>query len=245
MIKDNFSKQALLYSRFRPGYPQQVYDFLLQHIPDKQNAWDCGTGNGQVAGKLSQYFDKVFATDISSGQIKNAVKNENIFYSLENAEQTSFADNQFDLITVAQAIHWFDFGEFYKEAARTLKPNGIIAVFGYNLFRINKETDSIIDDFYKNIIGTYWDKERKYVDESYTTIPFPFEEIKSPSFQNEYLWEFEHVIGYLNTWSAVQHFIAKNNENPVDKIITPLKELWGNELKRKVYFPIFIRVGKS
>lgn len=244
-MKDNFSKQAQSYSRFRPGYPQQLYDFLIHHLSDQKTAWDCGTGNGQVAVKLSTYFEKVYATDISSSQLANAVKKENIFYSIEKAEKTSFADGQFDLITVAQAIHWFDFAKFNYEAIRTLKPGGLLAVFGYNLFKINKEINFIIEDFYKNIIGPYWDKERKYVDEKYATIPFPFEEIKTPDLFNEYEWEFERVTGYINTWSSVQHFITKNNKNPVEQIINPLKEAWGNELKRKISFPIFMRAGRK
>ena len=163
-MKDNFSTQADLYSRFRPDYCQQLYDFLLHLIPAKNTAWDCGTGNGQVAVKLSEYFEEVYATDISANQIKNAKKKKNIFYSIQKAEKTSFANHQFDLITVAQAIHWFDFEKFYAEVKRTLKPSGIIAVFGYNLCKINKETDKIIHNFYKNIIGPYWDDERKYFD---------------------------------------------------------------------------------
>lgn len=244
-MKDNFSKQAHLYSRFRPDYPQQLYDFLLDYLSDKKTAWDCGTGNGQVATKLSSYFEKVFATDASFGQIENATKKENIFYSIQKAEHTSFIKNQFDLITVAQAIHWFDFEKFYKEVNRTLKPRGIIAVFGYNLFKISKEIDEIIDHFYKNIIGPYWDKERKYVDENYSTIPFPFEEIRSPKFYNKHDWEFEHLIGYLNTWSSVQHFITRNQTNPVDQIIAPLKAAWGRELRKEISFPVFMRVGRK
>ena len=107
-------------------------------MPDKKTAWDCGTGNGQVAVKLSQYFNEVYATDLSSAQIENADK-KNIFYSVENAEETLFPDNKFDLITVAQAIHWFDFENFYNEVERNLKPGGIIAVIGYDIFRINEE----------------------------------------------------------------------------------------------------------
>lgn len=244
-MKDNFSKQALQYSRFRPGYPQQLYDFLLQLLPVKKAAWDAGTGNGQVAAKLSDYFEKVFATDISANQLANSVKKKNIFYSVENAQQSSFANNQFDLITVAQAIHWFDFEKFYKESERTLKSNGVIAIFGYNLMRISTEIDLIIDDFYKNIIGLYWDRERKYVDENYSTISFPFKEIKCPVLNNDCEWNVEQVIGYINTWSAVQYFISTNNRNPVDEIAEPLKKLWRNDLKRKVSFPIFMRAGKK
>ena len=244
-MKDNFSKQSDLYSRFRPGYPQQLFNFLLPLVPDKNTAWDCGTGNGQVAVKLSRYFNKVYATDLSSVQIDNAVLKKNIFYSVENAEETLFADNKFDLITIAQAIHWFDFKKFYHEAERTLKPGGIIAVTGYDIFRINKEINSLVDQFYKETTGPYWDKERRHIDDHYTNIPFPFKEIDTPDFSMNYNWGFEQVIGYLNTWSAVQHYIRRHNENPVEKFAEQLKKVWGNELKRKVSFPVFMRTGRK
>ena len=244
-MKDNFSKQSDLYSRFRPGYPGQLFDFLFPLVPDKQAAWDCGTGNGQVAVKLSVYFNEVYATDLSSAQIENADKKPNIFYSVENAEEALFPDNSFDLITVAQAIHWFEFKNFYAEAKRTLKPGGIIAVIGYDVFRINKKIDLLVDKFYRDTTGPYWDKERKYVDDHYLTIPFPFKEITTPGFAMNYTWEFDHVIGYLNTWSAVQHYARKNNVNPVEKFSEELKTAWGNVLKRKVTFPIFMRTGRK
>lgn len=244
-MKDNFSKQSDLYSRFRPGYPQQLFDFLIPLVPDKNTAWDCGTGNGQVAVKLSGYFNKVYATDLSPVQINNAVLKKNIFYSVENAEETLFDDNKFDLITIAQAIHWFDFEKFYQEAERTLKPGGIIAVTGYDIFRINEEINFLVDHFYKETTGPYWDKERRHIDDHYTNIPFPFNEIKSPDFSMNYNWGFEQVVGYLNTWSAVQHYIRKHNENPVEKFAEQLKKVWGNRLKRKVSFPVFIRTGRK
>jgi ubiquinone/menaquinone biosynthesis C-methylase UbiE len=244
-MKDNFSKQSDLYSRFRPGYPRQLFDFLLPLVPDKKAAWDCGTGNGQVAVKLSMYFKEVYATDLSLAQIENADKKENIFYSVETAEKTLFPGNKFDLITVAQAIHWFEFNSFYKEAHRTLKPGGVIVAIGYDIFRINKKIDLLIDKFYIDTTGPYWDKERKYVDEHYLTIPFPFKEIMTPGFSMNYNWKFEQVTGYLNTWSAVQHYTRKNNENPVEKFSEELKKAWGDVLKRKVTFPIFARTGRK
>lgn len=244
-MKDNFSKQSDLYSRFRPGYPRQLFNFLLPLVPDKKAAWDCGTGNGQVAVKLSQYFNEVYATDLSAVQIDNAVTKKNIFYSVENAEETLFSNNKFDLITIAQAIHWFNFKNFYHEAESTLKPGGIIAIIGYDVFRINEEINSLVDQFYKETTGPYWDKERKYIDDHYRTIPFPFKEIETPDFSMNYNWEFEQVIGFLNTWSAVQHYIRKNNENPVEKFSEKLRKVWGNVLKRKVLFPVFMRTGRK
>lgn len=244
-MKDNFSKQSDLYSRFRPGYPNKLFQFLLPLIPNKDVAWDCGTGNGQVAIKLSAFFKEVYATDISTAQIDNATKKENIFYEVVNAEDTKFENNVFDIITVAQAIHWFNFEMFYNEVNRTLKPGGIIAVFGYDVFSINKEIDNLIQKFYKETTGPYWDKERRYIDEQYKAIPFPFKKIKTPEFSMSYNWQLEQVIGYLNTWSAVQHYIRKNNENPVDKFAVELRELWGHVLKRKVTFKIFMRLGRK
>jgi ubiquinone/menaquinone biosynthesis C-methylase UbiE len=244
-MKDNFSKQSDLYSRFRPGYPKKLFDFLLPLVPDKKSAWDCGTGNGQVAVKLSNYFNEVYATDLSSAQIDNAVKKKNIYYSVENAEETLLPDNKFDLVTTAQAIHWFDFKKFYSQVNRTLKHGGVLAVIGYDVFKINNEINFLINDFYKETTGPYWDKERKFIDEHYKTIPFPFKEIETPGFYMSYHWEIEQVIGYLNTWSAVQHYIRKNNENPVEKFSIQLSKVWGSVLKRKVSFPVFMRTGRK
>ncbi len=244
-MKDNFSKQSDLYSKFRPGYPKKLFDFLMPLVPDKKAAWDCGTGNGQIAVALSGYFKKVYATDLSAAQIANATIKDNIFYVVEKAEETEFDDNTFDLITIAQAIHWFNFDKFYKEAHRTLSPGGIIAAIGYDVFRINGKIDSLVDNFYTHTTGPYWDKERKYIEAHYATIPFPFKELEAPVFFMNYQWEYEQAIGYFNTWSAVQHYIRKNNENPVDEFSKDLRKAWGGVLKRKVSFPVFARVGRK
>ncbi len=244
-MKDNFSKQSDLYAKYRPGYPAELFNFLYSMVTEKKAAWDCGTGNGQVASKLSAYFEEVYATDISENQIANAVVKENIHYSKVSAEETLFPENMFDLVTVGQAIHWFNFEKFYKEVKRCLKPGGYIAVFGYGLPAIDKEIDLIIKDFYKNITGPYWDAERKYVDENYKTIPFPFDEIKTPLFYSRYSWSVEGVIGFLNTWSAVKHYIKQNNQNPVDLIADRLKDAWGKTPQKEISFPIFMRAGKK
>lgn len=242
-MKDNFSSHSSSYARFRPTYPQEVYKFLKLKLENTDRAWDCGTGNGQVAGELSKFFNEVQATDISKQQLENAIKQTNIKYSVQPAEKTDFPDNYFDLITVAQAIHWFDFEVFYKEAKRVLKSNGIIAVIGYSLFRSNPETDEVILRFYNHIIGPYWDEERRYLDEKYKTIPFPFQEIKTPEFDQEYEWKINHLIGYLKTWSAVKHYEKAHDQNPVDLIEKELKTAFG--AKNKVVFPILFRLGAN
>jgi ubiquinone/menaquinone biosynthesis C-methylase UbiE len=243
-MKDNFSTQSEQYVKFRPTYPNELYQFLLSLVKTKDKAWDCGTGNGQVAQELSKHFKEVYATDISEKQIKNAIQRANIFYKVESAERTSFLDKSFDLITVAQAIHWFDFDAFYKEVTRVIKPNGILAVIGYGLLSINKDTDAIINRFYREVTGPYWDKERKYIDEHYQTIPFPFKEIESPQLYNSYEWSLEQLIGFLDTWSAVQHFIKANKQNPVELVYKDLQQAWGINSTKTVRFPILLRIGK-
>jgi len=242
-MKDNFSKNSPEYAQFRPKYPVELFSYLKNILEQKETAWDCGTGNGQVAGRLANFFKRVEATDISQQQLDNAVKVSNINYSLQTAEKTNFPDNTFDLITVAQAIHWFDFSQFYKEVNRTLKPGGIIAVIGYGLFKSNKLTNDLINHFYRDIVGPFWDPERRYLDDGYRSIQFPFKEIQTPDLEMEFSWDFEHLIGYLKTWSAVKHFQNKHGYDPVNAILGDLKDAFGE--RGVVKFPLFFRVAQK
>lgn len=243
-MKDHFSRQSDLYSKYRPTYPQELYDFIIRHINSKQTAWDCGTGNGQAARELAKYFEKVFATDISRKQINHAVQASNIFYSVQPAEQTNFPDNTFDLVTVSQALHWFQFDKFYTEVNRVAKPEASIAVWMYGLLSISPEIDELVGiEFYKNTLGHYWDYERKYVDDNYTTIPFPFDEIQTALFSIHVEWTLEELQGYFNTWSALQKFIETNQINPVDELMKKIKSIVKGE-KISIVFPVHLRMGR-
>jgi ubiquinone/menaquinone biosynthesis C-methylase UbiE len=244
-MKDLFSKQAKTYAQFRPEYTDELYDFILQHVDNQQVAWDCATGNGQAAKVLAGYFTKVYATDLSQKQLDNAVQKGNIFYSNQTAESTNFDDNTFDLITVAQAVHWFDFDKFYAEANRVAKPNATIAVWGYGNVKFDdKEMDGQMWDFYNNRVGKYWNFERRHIEEEYRTLPFPFEEIESPKFSIVRKWQRHEFEGYLNSWSAVQN--CKNTEggNPVDDFMLDLSAVWGEFERKLLRFPLFLKMGK-
>ncbi|UJH91803.1 class I SAM-dependent methyltransferase [Antarcticibacterium sp. 1MA-6-2] len=242
-MKDNFSSESDKYARYRPQYPLKLISYITNMVSEKEKAWDCATGNGQLATKLSKHFTTVEATDISKEQIKHAHPGNNINYSIQAAEETSFPNEFFDLITVGQAVHWFNFEKFYAEVNRVLKSQGILALIGYGLVRSNKETNKVIDHFYKEIIGPYWDWERKYLDEKYETIPFPFEEIIVPDFEIKLHWTYEHLVGYLRTWSAVKHFQEKNGKDPVELITKKLKNSYGEG--GEVVFPLLVRVGRK
>ncbi|QHT68268.1 class I SAM-dependent methyltransferase [Rhodocytophaga rosea] len=241
---DNFSAQSAQYLQFRPVYPQALLDFVITQVHSKKAAWDCGTGNGQVAIQLASSFGRVSATDISAAQLSQAPALPNLTYLQTRAEQTPFEPDSFDLITVAQAIHWFDFERFYQEVNRTGRKGGILAVWGYGLLQVNPEIDRVLMPFYKEKIGPYWDKERKYIDDHYQTIPFPFREIQAPTFAIQVQWDLSELTGYLQTWSSVQKYIFAHGENPVQALLLELRTHWLlPEEKKQVTFPLFMRIG--
>ncbi len=244
-VKDHFSGVSQGYKKYRPKYPMELYDEILRLVKDRNACWDCATGNGQAALELSKYFDYVYATDVSQNQLAEAQQRENIKYSIQRAEKTDFVDDQFDLITVAQAIHWFDLQAFENEVQRVIKPNGILAFWAYGLMKIDSQIDDVIDDFYVHKIGVYWNVERKHVDEEYQSINLGFEKIKSDgNFAITVEWSVRELEGYLNTWSSVKNYRQINNHNPVDEFIDLLRSQWTPNTKKRISFPVFLKTAR-
>ena len=242
---DHFSKQASDYSLYRPHYPEELFKYLASLTPEHELAWDCATGNGQAAIALSTFYKNVEATDASEKQIEQATPHNNIRYQVSEASQTPFANNSFDLITVAQALHWFDMDKFYKEVNRVAKPNGIFAAWCYSLFSINDELDPIIHHFYHETIGPYWPKERNYIDNKYETIPFPFESISTPGFSLTSQWNLQQVMGYMSTWSAVRYYREQQQIDPIPSLHQQLKQHWQDEtIVKEIRWPIYLKVGR-
>lgn len=239
-----FSKQADLYARYRPDYPEEMYNFIFEHLQRKKIGWDCATGSGQVAGYLANHFDQIFANDISEEQLDYAQERTNITYLNTPAEHSGLPDNIFDLITIAQAIHWLNFDRFYDEVRRTAQKNALLAVIGYGMVRINKQSNLIIDDLYEEAFSTYFNDNRKYLDHHYQNIPFPFEEISTPDYKISYEWTLDHLEGYFNSWSAIQKIKSQQSKNPADRAMERLRQKLGNQRKVEVTFPVFMRLGK-
>jgi len=240
---DNFSTGSANYASFRPESPDSVFEFLYKNLNGFGTAWDCGTGNGQVAARLADRFDKVIATDISEEQLKLAQRKDNIEYRKERAEQTLIADASVDLITIAQAIHWFDFDSFYREVRRVARPGAIIAAWTYTLLHVDEAVDKVIGRLYWDISRPYWDKERDYVDAEYATIPFPFDELQSPVFSIEKQWDVEQLIGYLGTMSGLKHYANQTGTDPVALIKDDLVRAWGPERLKTITWPVCMRAG--
>ena len=244
-FKDHFSKQAAGYAKFRPQYPQELFDYLGSIAPSRQFAWDCATGNGQAAVGLASVFDHVIATDASEKQIANAQSNQIVQYRVAAAENSGIASETIDLIMVAQALHWFDLDRFYLEARRILKPDGVLAASAYNLLHIEPAIDVIVNRYYHEVVGPFWPPERELV-EQFVNLSFPFHEIDAPQFEMTVQWNLEHLLGYLRTWSSTQRFIAAKGSDPLDHIMDELHSAWGaREQTRRVSWPLIVRIGRK
>jgi len=245
-FKNHFSNHAEEYGKYRPGYPGELFEFLSSITPSHDLAWDCATGSGQAALGLVKYFNKVIATDASEQQIKNAIQHEKISYNVAPAHKTKFPSKSVDLITVAQALHWFEFNRFYREVKRVLKRNGIIAAWTYNLVSVSPEIDSVIKHFYFNVVGEFWPPERKLVENGYKSIPFPFHKLGSPSFSMTAKWTNKQLIHYIGTWSAVKSYKKCKGADPMEWIEKELSSLWNNPSSiMEVCWPLSIVIGKN
>ncbi len=219
-------------------------EYLSTFCPERELAWDVGTGNGQAATLLASRFRQVVATDASAGQIKHAHQHPRVTYRVAPAESSGLEAGSVDLITVAQALHWFDLPPFYREVHRVLKPRGVFAAWCYGLMRIDADVDALIREFYTQRVGRYWPHERRHVESAYVDLPFPFENAVMENFAIVQQLTRGELLDYVGTWSAVQRFRSREGSDPVIELGEQLAAVWprGKE-RRTVEWPIVVRVG--
>ncbi len=243
-FKDHFS-DARGYGRFRPGYPDELFAFLARVAPAREAVWDCGTGSGQAARGSRGRFTRVVATDPSLRQLARAHgAGHGLFFAAARAERAPLADTSVDLVTVGQALHWFDLESFYAEVRRVTRPGGLIAAWTYALFRTEPDVDRVIDALHDGTVDAFWPPERRHVDGRYAELPFPFERIETPSFDMRARWRLDQVMGYLDTWSAVNRYRRDTGADPLPAVRRELAPLWGDE-QRVVRFPLTVLVGRA
>ena len=244
-FSDYFSSTAVPYAQFRPRYPEPLFNFLSQHASDHQRAWDCGAGTGQATIPLSERFHEVVATDPSASQLAQAERRDNVRYVVATAEESALRPHSISLVTVAQALHWFDLDRFYEEVRRVACPGAILAVWTYALFSLGDEAlDARIQHFYTREVGPFWPAERALVDAGYQSLRFPFSELEVPAFVMQADWTIERFAGYLGTWSAVTRYRAARNSDPVMPFVESLRAHWGPPgTPRRVTWPLEVRAG--
>jgi len=242
-FKDYFSKVSEDYARFRPVYPPALFEYLVSLTPDRVLAWDCGTWSGQAAWGLAEHFERVIASDASASQISNATIHPRVQYRVMSAEETDIESESLDLITVGQALHWFDIDAFYAEARRTLRPGGALAVWAYGFIHSDERVHDILIEYYRNIVGEFWPPEREKIEFGYRTLDFPFEELETPNFSMTANWTLKQLTGYLGTWSASLRYKESRGEDPVQLVAGRLADVWGESRARELTWPIRLRVG--
>jgi ubiquinone/menaquinone biosynthesis C-methylase UbiE len=241
-----FSTVAREYASFRPGYPAELFAWLARMSPSREAVWDCGCGSGQASVALAEHFATVHATDVAPEQIAAAKLHPHVHYSVAPAEDSRLPADSVDLVTVAQALHWFDVTAFYAEAARVARPGALLAVWNYPRPKFaDAELDRRFFAFYSEVVGSYWPPERRHIESGYRTLPFPFEEIESPGFGLELSWNPEQVAGYVSSWSATARYRKALGTDPVPLLRESLAPAWpagGGRVPLRM--PIGLRVGR-
>ena len=244
VFHDHFSGHAALYARVRPRYPRELYAWLAEHAPHRRLAWDAGTGNGQAAVALAGHFDRVVATDASERQIAQAEAHPGVEYLVGPAERSPVPAATAALVTVAQAVHWFDLDGFYAAVREALVPGGIVALWCYDRLFVDPAVDRVIRHLSQEVVGPYWPPERAVVEEGYRTLPFPFERIDPPELAMTAEWDIAELTGYVRSWSAAQRYQAETGLDLLADAGGELTRAWGDPARtRTVTFELFVLAG--
>lgn len=241
---DHFSHASDDYRRWRPLYPPAMFAWLASLAPGREAAWDCATGNGQAAGGLAAHFARVVATDASAAQVAEAEPFANVEYRVAPAEASGLPDSSVQMVTVAQALHWFDVDRFHAEVRRVLVPGGIVAEWGYGLALIDDGIGAVVRHFSEVTIGAHWPPERALVEEGYATLPFPFERIDAPPFAMTARWDLPRFLAYLGTWSGLARCRRATGSDPLPALESKLRTMWGDR-EREVRWPLALRAGRA
>jgi ubiquinone/menaquinone biosynthesis C-methylase UbiE len=242
---DAFSDTAEHYAGSRPIYPQAFFRALAALAPGTEAAWDCGTGNGQAAIGLAEFFTSVQATDASSRQLAEARAHPRVQYRTATAEDCGLADKSVDLVSVAQALHWFDLARFFREVRRVARPDALIAVYGYTWFYITPSLDVLTELWLVKPIQPFWMANNRLLWNGYRTIDFPFEEIEAPNFAIHLWWTLDQLFDYYLTWSAPRRKIAADGDDFVTAARHALDAAWGDPTaQRHIVMPLSVRLGK-
>jgi ubiquinone/menaquinone biosynthesis C-methylase UbiE len=241
----DFSRVAKEYDASRPGYPEELFAWLADSVAKRETALDVATGTGQAAWGLANHFDHVIAIDVSAEQLRHARGHPRIEYRVARAETTGLPDGSVDLAVAAAAIHWFDRPRFNDELRRVMRRHGVVAAWTYHVAHVDPPLDAILGAFYRDVVGRYYPPAVRLVDERYSGIELPGEELAAPSFQASVRWDARQVARFVRTWSVVPTFIEATKRDPVPALEAEIEAAFGGpDIARDLSFPLYLRVAR-
>ena len=218
----SFGKLASVYATGRPGYPDDLYRWISENCNAHQCVWDVGTGSGQAARCLTEYFDHVHATDISDAQIKAAKPHAQISYLTTPAHISTLPDKAVDAVTVATALHWFADETFWAEVCRVAKPQALFAAWTYQLPSSETAAQAEFLDPVLNLIDPYWAEGNRLCMAGYTAeavnCPYPTRPV--PKLDAGGSWTGQRLVNFVESWSA--HYRAR--QDGLDKSLIELSQ---------------------
>lgn len=153
-MRNEFNNKAKDYANGRPTYPKEILDKLIELGIDKNsNIADIGAGTGLFTNMLCELGSNIFAIEPNLEMInecKEYCDYSNIRFICAPAEKTTLEDNSIDMITIAQAFHWFDKKLCKIEFKRILRENGHVLTIWNSL-----EEDNDFTKDYMNLIHKY------------------------------------------------------------------------------------------
>ena len=243
---DFFTKQSKSYAQFRPRYPAALFDWIKSVVSARDVAWDCATGNGQAAVALAEFFFHVHATDGSGAQVAQGIPHPHVTYREALAQVSGLADHSVDLVTVAQALHWFAGDAFYREVRRVTRPGGLLIVWCYGFHRpMGDDLDPTIDHFSHEVLKSYWPENNRLIWNGYRDLPFPFAKLETPSLLLEAQANLFEYVGFIESWSATAKLRNAEGAASLEFFCEQLRDKWGDPIqKRPVVWDLSILAGQ-
>jgi SAM-dependent methyltransferase len=153
---DRFSNRAQDYAKYRPSYPPEAIDLILQDLggPSGLTVADIGAGTGISARLMADRGATVWAIEPNAAMREVATAHPRVTYRDGTAEQTGLPDQSVDLVLCCQSFHWFNKPVALAEFHRILKPNGRVALM-WN----DRNPDDPFTQEYSEILSQAADRE--------------------------------------------------------------------------------------
>lgn len=228
-MKPVYSTSPALYRDCRPSYGSEIYSHISSLLKDNQKAWDCACGSGQATIEVAKFVDYVIGTDPDPSQLEKGAIAGNVDYLRASETVETFGEESIDLVTVATGIHWINRPKFYKEVERVLKKGGVLATWGYTGVDLNSEIDAVIKGIVKTHLMPYYPKEILIAFNGYQDIELPMNKIQSPNFDVVHNWDFEKLMNYIQSFTAMQRYLKTHGKSAVSLFRDELLEAWGGD----------------